>query len=859
MAPALPEMEAFFAGIRDRVREDKDGSLSGLRKGQKLVLRMSVLGSEVTGYPSSSNKAVCERDMHFWRGAPTVEEAYFVTLAGPARPDSVLEFASIEALRKLGQPGVSPPQMMREGKMRIRGNRMALFSLRGVLMAPRKSDAKRNRDTKGLGWPLKKVLRSEWVPDKNASACMDCKQIFTFFRRRHHCRFCGKIYCNKCLLDNPRCNYDLVCFPCRKLAGEKARETRLSDDEASEEVEGLKRTVKELQETNDKQERLMNKLLITGSSSRIQDALGWWFFPVVLPFIVAAARLILFTKGINWWIWVIMAVLEIMGIYVARLPPDAQTRRSLLVTSLFCKIAFRYKFASLRAKTMPEEFADALWEITHRVTAEEVYQTVLQVKGSYIKLGQSMSGRADVLPPAFTGQLKRLQDSLCGDSKQHVQETIQKEFGRPIEDIFSHFEYEPIASASIAQVHAAVLRSNGKKVAVKLQHKGIKEIMMRDQFVIRRLLWISGIGFPKQKPLFDAIIEFSKKMEPELDFEQEGASQRNACNAIDSAGPELASRVVVPRPIEGLITHRVLVMDYIEAKKMPANDRDPSVTDAQRQDLAESMCAAFAHLMLVKGEFMCDPHPGNFLVQLSRRGTFQPKENKSNLGTGPWKTGSKLVILDFGMSAKLKNEARLGFCELVLSIRDGDTKRMVRAFERIGLRLDEATDQDKDNVMTFMTHFYRDTAPAAENREKFMEYIKEVQKKRAAEEKKGIKHKNGMNIFNAVSVDWLMYNRTYSLLRGACCILGGRVPLLDIFCAAATRGLARNNQQAYLPSAPPPVKEKKSGVCAWMSMLFVVFGVLLAAAGGVGLQMASGRHWMGKAGLEKWMAMVVSA
>jgi len=170
----------------------------------------------------------------------------------------------------------------------------------------------------------------------------------------------------------------------------------------------------------------------------------------------------------------------------------------------------------------------------------------------------------------------------------------------------------------------------------------------------------------------------------------------------------------------------------------------------------------------------------------------------------PWNTGTELVILDFGMSAKLREEAREGFCELLLAIQDGVVERMLSALNKIGIRLNKISDKDADNIMTFLTHYYRDTAPAKENRAKFLEFVKAARKRREVEKKEG---KKSQMFFEKVPVDWVYYNRTYSLLRGACCQLGARVPVLEIFSQAARRGLEISRRRKRL--APREEQERK--------------------------------------------------
>mmetsp|Transcript_9864 Transcript_9864/g.14839 ORF Transcript_9864/g.14839 Transcript_9864/m.14839 type:complete len:980 (-) Transcript_9864:65-3004(-) len=928
-APAPPQFEDFISGIREKIEADPVAALSGLRANQKLILRLRVLGNE----GKDGEEKFMEWDMHFWNGAPTVAQSFSFRPSSQKPLDSAnpcLEFSSPDVLKSLSEGKVSPPTLLKEGKMRVLGNRMALFRLRGLLAGGRKNKSKKEKKDLDLkGWPLKPISRRSWLPDSAASNCMECNAVFTFFRRRHHCRFCGKIFCHDCVVENPLVGQMLVCISCRRKASvltdklnkmmKSAKMVNANEAPASEEVEKMRETVKELRESNDKQDKLLNKLLITKTESSMSSLFGWWYYPLLyIPVTIFVLRYLIIPQP--WWYlaWMFVVLIEAGLIYAATLPPDSPNRRSLIVTGFFIRILFRYKFAQLRAKTLPEEFSDALWELTNRITAEEAYQTILQVKGTYIKMGQELSGRADVMPAPFIRQLKKLQDTLECDPKEHVAETVENELKAPVDEIFSEFDYKAIASASIAQVHKARLRSTNQEVAVKLQHKGVREVMLRDGVVVRRIFWVSGKIFPEQKPLFDALTEFSKKMKSELDFREEAAALQSAVDAMDSANPEIRQRVVVPRPIKGLVTERVLVMDFVHAIKMPTEERDESLNVTQRQDLGEAMCAAFAHLMLVNGSFMCDPHPGNFLAILpnartppmrppptdkklpastrsattrarmgqgsmwrnsvsasdfrknydmntrlaksksvdgldgkiktdevvnyhgvDRKAPTMIPENDSadTAGLSPWKSGAKLVILDFGMSAKLREIARVGFCEFILALRDGDVKRMERGLNKIGIQISNtATQKDKDNVLTFMTHFYRDTAPSKENRDNFIKFIKEAKKRRKEAEKRGEKTKSGLNIFGDVSVDWLQYNRTYSLLRGACSMLGARVPVLDIFAAAAERGLKASSLELKQDIAEPKAAETKGEPSKFGKFFSAVLMFIVAI---VGLTMVS--------------------
>lgn len=246
---------------------------------------------------------------------------------------------------------------------------------------------------------------------------------------------------------------------------------------------------------------------------------------------------------------------------------------------LFLRVVVRYKLAQWRTRGLPDEFADAFWEICHRRTAEELYHTTLIVGGMYTKLGQAVSGRADILPPPFVRQLRKLQDQLKADDEAHVRETLRSELKiESIKSVFASFDFKAVASASIAQVHRATL-PDGSRVAVKLQHQGVEELMRADAAMVTRLFWATGVLFPARKSMFSALSEFVRKMEPELDFSQEMTTMRSCREALKRAPASLVDkrRVAIPRAFPRLSTRRVLVMEYMEGERLPDEGDDTKV------------------------------------------------------------------------------------------------------------------------------------------------------------------------------------------------------------------------------------------------------------------------------------------
>jgi len=439
-APPPPALATFLQDIRQRVQRNPKDALSGLRQGQRICLRIRVglvaaeeeeaaaaaeeekIGGDKTWNRDDEDKgnAKCaEWDLHFWKGESKLHDNLVIQ---PSRnshnPDSCLEFQSMEVLRSITEGKASPPSLLREGKLKVHGNRMILFRLRGLLMSRSVSKGGGRAASHPDGdvsldrsWPTSVITRRSWMSDEKASACLECNQRFTFLRRRHHCRFCGKIFCHRCVLPNPYKKGFLTCVQCRRRAaagsdatGTTPRNIQGTDLSASIEdsqiIQELRSSIEKLKRENSRQNALMNKLLVNDGNG-CYSAMGLWVYPlVVFPLIYVFIAYFAF-PSLHLLVLLLFLSAETATIYVIKLEPRTPLRRSMLVITTFANIAMRYKIAQIRANRMPEEFADALWEITHRTTAEEVYRSILSVQGLYIKLGQAMSGRADILPPPF--------------------------------------------------------------------------------------------------------------------------------------------------------------------------------------------------------------------------------------------------------------------------------------------------------------------------------------------------------------------------------------------------------------------------------------------------------------------------
>ena len=262
----------------------------------------------------------------------------------------------------------------------------------------------------------------------------------------------------------------------------------------------------------------------------------------------------------------------------------------------------------------------------------------------FIKFGQLLSTRPDLLPPAYLTALARLQDKVEPFAFSEVERIVAEELGVRISKAFAEFEPTPLAAASLGQVHRAKLRS-GRRVAVKVQRPGVREQIIQD---LDALAEIGGFidahtEVGHQYEFARMIEEFRRSVLRELDYIQEGGHlvvfKRNL------AGFE---RLVVPAPIEDYTTSRVLTMEYVPGTKITALSR-AVLLDVDGAGLVEDLYAAYLKQVLVDGFFHADPHPGNLLLTEDGR----------------------LALLDLGMVARVTPRMQDALLQVLLGGSDG--------------------------------------------------------------------------------------------------------------------------------------------------------------------------------------------
>jgi ubiquinone biosynthesis protein len=242
-------------------------------------------------------------------------------------------------------------------------------------------------------------------------------------------------------------------------------------------------------------------------------------------------------------------------------------------------------------------------------TARRLRLALEECGGMFVKMGQVLATRSDLVSPAVADELSHLQDDVRQADREQVAGLLVTELEANVDEVFAHFEWEPIAAASIGQAHRARLH-DGQEVIVKVQRPGIAESINRDLDVLEELAKAveSRTSWGAEYRVRELVGEFANTLRDELDFRTEA---RKAIEVRSNLPAD--SKIRVPRVFEKLSTDRVLVMEWLDGVSV----RDVDAIDAMgfdRHELADELLRTMMHAMLVEGRFHADPHPGNVMV-----------------------------------------------------------------------------------------------------------------------------------------------------------------------------------------------------------------------------------------------------
>jgi ubiquinone biosynthesis protein len=395
----------------------------------------------------------------------------------------------------------------------------------------------------------------------------------------------------------------------------------------------------------------------------------------------------------------------------------------------------------------PDAYGRRLVE-RHRRNARRVERAILSLDGLFIKVGQLISILANFLPEEFRHELEGLQDAIPARPVEQIVERIEREFGREPAILFAWWNSDPMASASLAQVHEARLH-DGRRVAVKVQHADIDEIAQLDLRAIRRILGIVQF-FTRLRGLESYHTEISAMIREELDFRKEASN-------IERIASQFAHDPMVdfPKVVAELSTEKVLTTELVEATKVTDLD-ELGRRGVDRRALAQRILTAYCQMIFVDGVYHADPHPGNILVR----------------------DDGSIVFVDFGAVGELSRDMKEGIPQFLEGVIKRDAGRIIGALRRMGFVAHVESDgrvPDEEDVAERVIEYFQRRFLEQVSLESFSLREVQVDVAKKAEmladlRKLDVSFRELTRTFQ-VPKDWVLLERTILLLLGLCTTL----------------------------------------------------------------------------------------
>jgi len=318
------------------------------------------------------------------------------------------------------------------------------------------------------------------------------------------------------------------------------------------------------------------------------------------------------------------------------------------------KIGWSYAQLFLLKKIFGKSYFDKRIEKLHQKNANRTKTAILELNGLFIKVGQLISIMSNIVPKAYGDVLESLQDNTPSSDFESTKQTIENQLGDNLESIFETFENNPIASASIGQVHIATLKS-GEKVAVKIQHPNIETLALVDLSIIEKLIGLVSRFF-KIKGIDHVYSQVKEMIYEELNYTAEASNMKvikDYCETIDN--------IYIPDVFTEYSSAKVLTTTFCEGTKI-TNVQQLKDWGLDDNKIAEKLIYTYCEMILNHGVYHADPHPGNLLV------------NKQG----------EIIILDFGAIGILNDEMRENIPTFIRAVVSKDQDSVLEAMKKMG-------------------------------------------------------------------------------------------------------------------------------------------------------------------------------
>ena len=411
-------------------------------------------------------------------------------------------------------------------------------------------------------------------------------------------------------------------------------------------------------------------------------------------------------------------------------------------------VMMSYVWLMFKAKFFGKQYYNNRIFDLHVCNAERVKKTILHLQGLFIKVGQLLSILSNFLPKAFHEPLEALQNQIPSRPFEEIEKRITEELGDKPENLFAQFDRQPLASASIGQVHRATLKS-GEDVVIKVQHAHIESIAEVDLTIMQRIIGMVSYFF-EIKGIEHAYTQVKKMMEEELDFQQEANSMQ-----IIAENLKEEPKLTTPKVYHKYSTNRVLTSQFCDGVKIN-NIAQIEAWHINPTNLANRLVHAYCKMVFVDGFYHADPHPGNIMIQ----------------------SDGTIVFLDFGAVAHLKPSMRTGFLSLIDAAVKNDNERIIQALQMMDfLSGDEHAEETAEIIIDAFRNFIQNEVQIEglnfqdikvnPFESSLFNLIKEL----------GVK-----GITNAVQVpkEFVLLNRMVTLLMGICSTLDSTMNPIEV-------------------------------------------------------------------------------
>ena len=417
-----------------------------------------------------------------------------------------------------------------------------------------------------------------------------------------------------------------------------------------------------------------------------------------------------------------------------------------------------------------------LWDAAHERNAQRILRAAERLQGFWIKVGQYISSRADVMPPQYLKTLASLQDGVPPKPFADVERTLKEQLSPERLARLDRIDPVPLSTASLAQVHRARFLTkdggdgdddnSGRDVVLKVQHRGVASLMQQDMDNLRTILRLLAKFEPDMdyNPIVD---EYTREVRKELDFRTEATNMRQVKELLEQRN----IRAVVPAAIPELVTEKVLCMDYCEG--FPIRDLEKMEEyHVDRYLLLDRVVTSWAAQMHVAAVFNADPHAGNILVSTNQE-DGDP---------------SVPILLDFGLTKRLDPAMKVAFSRLVHSSYETDVDGLLQSFDEMGLKLNRYDPfQDMAALQTSLADPAPQSEAAAEKKRRAKDY---KERNEAMRQEQGVS--KGQKLRNPVDAwpsELIFFTRVSAMLRGLCSRLEVRYPYLACMAEAASETL----------------------------------------------------------------------